>query len=197
MSINRSPDPQQLASFPARGVVRLEGQPPVDARVLKPGGWFRAVTPNKWGYHAIGARLIPNSWHVPLLKFFSPHRKVADTFPTGYRMYTITDLKRLFPEDRFLHASFTLKQPPGYHANRMWLARIWILYDWPIPRAASVSADIHPEEEVIARAGAGDGLTMASATLSRARSGAAPVWRQAGSQAESRRDRAARRLSPS
>ncbi len=94
------------------------------ARVLKPGGWFCAGTPNKWGYHGIGARLIPNSWHVRLLKFFSPHRKEVDTFPTVHRMNTIADLKRLFPEDRFLNASFTLKQPPGYHGNRMWLARL-------------------------------------------------------------------------
>ena len=105
------------------------------ARVLKPGGWFCAGTPNKWGYHGIGARLIPNSWHARLLKFFSPHRKEVDTFPTAHRMNTIADLKRLFPEDRFLHASFTLKQPPDYHGERMWLARLWILYDWLMPRA--------------------------------------------------------------
>lgn len=105
------------------------------ARVLKPGGWLCAGTPNKWSYHGIGARLIPNSWHVKLLKFFSPNRKEIDTFPTTYRMNTIGALKRLFPEDRFVHASFALKQPPGYHGNRMWLARIWIIYDWLMPRS--------------------------------------------------------------
>jgi len=112
------------------------------ARVLKPGGWLCACTPNKWGYHGIGARLIPNSLHVRLLKFFSPARRETDTFPTAYRMNTIGQLKRLFPEDRFVHGSFALKQPPGYHGDRMWLARIWILYDWLMPRS------LHPSLQV-------------------------------------------------
>jgi len=30
-------------------------------RVLKPGGWFAARTPNKWGMIGLGARAIPNS----------------------------------------------------------------------------------------------------------------------------------------
>lgn len=111
-------------------------------RVLRPGGWFCAGTPNKWGYHGIGARLIPNSWHVRLLKFLSPARLAIDTFPTFYRMNTIADLKRLFPEERFLHASFTLKQPPGYHGERMWLARLWMLYDLLMPPALYPSLQV-------------------------------------------------------
>ena len=32
-------------------------------RVLKPGGWLCAVTPNKWGYFSVGARVIPERLH--------------------------------------------------------------------------------------------------------------------------------------
>jgi SAM-dependent methyltransferase len=35
-------------------------------RVLRPGGWFCAWTPNKWGYVGIGARCVPNSLHRDL-----------------------------------------------------------------------------------------------------------------------------------
>ena len=32
--------------------------------------------------------------------------------------------------------------PPGYHGNRMWLARLWTRYDWRMPRA------LHPGLQV-------------------------------------------------
>ena len=168
------------------------------ARVMKPGAWFCAVTPNKWGYHGIGARLIPNSWHARLLKFFTPHRGEGDSFPTVHRMNTIADLKRLFPEDRFLHASFTLKQPPRYHGNRMWLARLWILYDWLMPRALhpGLRVFVQKQERSGRRAREADSQWRAQ-PLSRAPPGAAPAGRTAAAQAGSLRDRAARRPSPS
>ena len=36
------------------------------------GGLIAAVTPNKWGYIAVGARLVPNKIHVRAWKLFSP-----------------------------------------------------------------------------------------------------------------------------
>jgi ubiquinone/menaquinone biosynthesis C-methylase UbiE len=33
------------------------------ARVLRPGGWLCARTPNKWGYIGVGARVVPNKAH--------------------------------------------------------------------------------------------------------------------------------------
>ena len=104
-------------------------------RVLKPGGWVCAFTPNKWGYVGIGARLVPNVLHSRLLKFFIPEKQEQDTFPTTYRMNSMRDLKRLFPVERYRHASYTLTGPPGYHGNRMILARFWMLYNWLMPPA--------------------------------------------------------------
>ncbi len=46
-------------------------------RTLRPGGWFCAWTPNKWGYVGIGARCIPNSLHAVLLPENTPHKPSA------------------------------------------------------------------------------------------------------------------------
>lgn len=102
-------------------------------RILKPGGWFCAWTPNKWGYVGMGARLIPNALHKKLLRFFAPKRDEVDTFPTTYRMNTIKDLKRLFPETRFEHFSYVHNGPPSYYSNKLWLARFWQFYGWATP----------------------------------------------------------------
>jgi SAM-dependent methyltransferase len=34
------------------------------SRILRPGGWFVARTPNKWGMIGIGARVVPNRLHT-------------------------------------------------------------------------------------------------------------------------------------
>ncbi len=69
-------------------------------RVLKPGGWFAARTPNKWGMIGVGARAVPNSLHVKVLERLQPGRKAEDVFPTCYAMNTRKDLRRLFaPHD--------------------------------------------------------------------------------------------------
>lgn len=65
-------------------------------RVLKPGGWLAARTPNKWGTTGIGARIVPNRLHVRMLKRLQPDRKPEDVFPVRYQMNTRKHLRRLF-----------------------------------------------------------------------------------------------------
>ena len=65
-------------------------------RVLKPGGWFAARTPNKWGMIGVGARVVPNTLHVAVLSRLQPGRKAEDVFPVRYQMNTRKDLRRLF-----------------------------------------------------------------------------------------------------
>ncbi|MFI5429206.1 methyltransferase domain-containing protein [Aeromicrobium sp. UC242_57] len=67
-------------------------------RVLRPGGWLAARTPNKWGMIGIGARAVPNRLHVRMLRRLQPDRKAEDVFPTRYTMNTRRDLGRLFSE---------------------------------------------------------------------------------------------------
>jgi SAM-dependent methyltransferase len=87
-------------------------------RVLRPGGWICATTPNKWGYIAVGARVVPNRLHVGALGKLQPGKKDVDTFPTRYRMNTRRDLRRLFPEPRFsVHAYTSDVEPHLYGAG--------------------------------------------------------------------------------
>jgi len=65
-------------------------------RLLKPGGWLAARTPNKWGMIGVGARAVPNSLHVRVLDRLQPGRKAEDVFPVRYSMNTRKDLRRLF-----------------------------------------------------------------------------------------------------
>lgn len=83
-------------------------------RVLKPGGWFCARTPNRWGMTGIATNIIPNSWHVRLLKTLQPGREAVDVFPTVYGLNTRGKLRRHFPPSLWEHASFIGNAEPPY-----------------------------------------------------------------------------------
>lgn len=86
-------------------------------RVLKPGGWICARTPNRWGYIAVGARLVPNEMHVAALRHLQPQKGERDTFPTRYRMNTRRSLERLFPAPRFALHAYTSDAEPHLYAG--------------------------------------------------------------------------------
>jgi SAM-dependent methyltransferase len=104
-------------------------------RVLRPGGWLCAWTPNRWGAIAVAARLVPEALHARALGTLQPERRTRDTFPTHYRMNTLATLERLFPAPAFRHASYSFSGQPTYHANRLWLARLSQLYEALMPAA--------------------------------------------------------------
>lgn len=87
-------------------------------RVLKPGGLLAAVTPNKYGYIAIGARLMPNRLHVRMLTAIQPWRKGEDVFPTRYRMNTTASLKRAFGEGAEVLVTYWSPEPAYHFGNR-------------------------------------------------------------------------------
>ena len=101
-------------------------------RVLRPGGWLCARTPNKWGYIAMGARVVPNRLHNAMLRYLQPAKQERDTFPTRYRMNTAADLRKLFPEDRFEHFSYTADGEPAYAGSS---PMAWRLTDGVLHRA--------------------------------------------------------------
>jgi SAM-dependent methyltransferase len=95
-------------------------------RILRPGGWFCAWTPNKWGYVSVGARLVPNKLHARVLRYVLPtsKRRESDVFPTYYRINTLRELKRCFPGPRFEHFSYRLSGAPSYNANSLIIASV-------------------------------------------------------------------------
>jgi SAM-dependent methyltransferase len=88
-------------------------------RVLKPGGWICARTPNRWGYIAIGARAVPNERHIEVLRRLQPTKRPEDTFPTEYRLNTRSAIRKYFPADRFeLAAMYTWDAEPDLYAGK-------------------------------------------------------------------------------
>ena len=110
-------------------------------RVLKPGGWFCARTPNRFGYVALAASLVPNSLHNTVLKRVWPERQVEDVFPTVYALNTLGAVARHFDAGRWENFSYTLNSTPKYHANRRLLFNLVGAYQSLAP--AFLRTDLH------------------------------------------------------
>lgn len=81
-------------------------------RVLRPGGWFCAVTPHKFNYRSLAAAALPMNLHISTLRYLQPKRAPEDAFPTFYRMNTISVIEKFFP--KYLNRSFIYPSEPGY-----------------------------------------------------------------------------------
>ncbi len=111
-------------------------------RVVKPGGVIAAMTPNKWGYIGIAARMVPNRYHVGVLSRSQPHRKPEDVFPTKYNLNTPRALRRAFGEgaDVFI----TKRAPePAYHFGRPWVFRSFKAIDKHTPDSLLPILDVY------------------------------------------------------
>jgi SAM-dependent methyltransferase len=86
-------------------------------RILKPGGWICARTPNRWGYIALGARLIPNRWHAHALRRLQPHREERDIFPTRYRLNSLRAVREFFPTPGWEVYGYTVAGEPSYFGS--------------------------------------------------------------------------------
>jgi SAM-dependent methyltransferase len=86
-------------------------------RVLRPGGWICARTPNKWGYIGVAARAVPNSLHTRVLAVLQPHRRAEDVFPTAYRLNTLGSIRRHFSPPMFVDASYAWDPEAAYFAS--------------------------------------------------------------------------------
>lgn len=97
-------------------------------RVLRPGGWICARTPNRSGYIAWGGRLVPNSLHTRILCRLQPGRQSVDVFPTRYRLNTRAALRRHFPTERYRHCTYGFNSEPAYAGGStlMWV----LLWTW-------------------------------------------------------------------
>ncbi|SRR5579871_1024829 len=85
-------------------------------RVLKKGGYLCIRTPNKWGYVAIGARLIPNKHHSFVTSFVQRKRQRKDVFPTVYSCNSVHELKKVMKKYGFESVVYEYDAEPSYFA---------------------------------------------------------------------------------
>jgi hypothetical protein len=81
--------------------------------VLKNGGYLRIRMPNRWGYAALAASLIPNKFHSKVTSVVQDGRKEEDVFPTLYQCNSISKLRGAMQKIGFVCAV------QGYEAERL------------------------------------------------------------------------------
>jgi SAM-dependent methyltransferase len=94
-------------------------------RVLKPGGWFCARTPNSLSIVALASRAVPNRLHARFLQSVQRKgRKAEDVFPTLYRLNSLRSVRRFFPASRWKNCSYTYSAEPAYHFGKRAIIRL-------------------------------------------------------------------------
>jgi SAM-dependent methyltransferase len=93
-------------------------------RILKPGGWLCASTPNKNGYIALGARLVPNKLHKRVLRRMQPQRPSIDVFPTAYKLNTRAAIKSYFSAKDWDVIMFPWSNEPCYMEDNALAVRL-------------------------------------------------------------------------
>lgn len=92
-------------------------------RILKPGGWICAMTPNRWGYVALASRLLPNRLHSSALSKVQPGRAAKDVFPTVYKLNRPSAVRRYFGHAADVYC-YSTSAVPSYHFGSMFLMRL-------------------------------------------------------------------------
>lgn len=86
-------------------------------RILKPGGVFLALTPNKYSYFALAAMLIPNRAHIRVLREVQPSRKAIDIFPTVYRLNSARSLAKHFRASAEVAVVYLASEPAYFFGS--------------------------------------------------------------------------------
>jgi SAM-dependent methyltransferase len=107
-------------------------------RVLKPGGWLFVRTPNKWGYVAIVASMVPNRLHSAVLRIIQPTRKETDVFPTHYRLNTPSAVAKAF--DQCEVSALSAHWEPQYFFGRKWLYHINRIFHALVPNRLGMTS---------------------------------------------------------
>jgi SAM-dependent methyltransferase len=110
-------------------------------RVLKPGGWFCARTPNRWGFNGLATNTLPNNSHSRILKYLQPTRNSRDVFPTTYKLNSMSRLARYFGSDCWDNYSYFYNPEPAYVQGSRLLMRAVMLFNRLTP--SRFANDLH------------------------------------------------------
>jgi SAM-dependent methyltransferase len=104
-------------------------------RVLKPGGWICARTPNRYGYIAIGNQLIPEALHARVIRSAQQQREGKDVFPAVYRLNTASAFKRHFPASSYDVYVIPWDAEPAYYFGSKLLYSLFLAIQHFTPAA--------------------------------------------------------------
>lgn len=85
-------------------------------RVIKPGGYLCMTTTNILGYVCIISRILPERYHLSVLRKAQPNRKDLEVFHAYYRCNTIRKVRRMLDKYGFDHVVYGYEPDPGYFA---------------------------------------------------------------------------------
>lgn len=103
-------------------------------RVLRPGGVFVIVTPNRWDYISLLSSAVPNRWH-PRLVHLVTGRREEKTFPTFYRANTVAALRRIAERSGLQVQELQLcRQHPHYLRRSLVLYSVGVMFEQLVQR---------------------------------------------------------------
>ena len=82
-------------------------------RILRPGGWICARTPNKYCLISLLTRMIRNSHHKRLLRWVQPERQSIDVFPTVFKLNSKRAIANFFMPDVFDNFTYRYEAEPS------------------------------------------------------------------------------------
>lgn len=110
------------------------------SRVLKEGGYLCIRTPNKWAYHSLLSRIIPERFHSNILVRVQNSRKTEDIFPAYYKCNTTRSLRQHLESNHFDYCVYTHEPEPSYlsFAKLAYLLGVWYQKIVPSCLASSI-----------------------------------------------------------
>lgn len=107
-------------------------------RVLRPGGWVCARTPNLLHPVGLAAYLAPHRWQRRAASRLQA-REQRDVFPTTYRLNTRGALRRWFPAPAWRLIVYGWTAEPAYFGQSRLLFTLMRLLDRALPEACSAN----------------------------------------------------------
>ena len=102
-------------------------------RILKPGGWICARTPNQYCLISLLAQWVHSAGHSRILRWAQPERHEVDIFPTVYKLNSKRAIATWFPPDTFDNFTYRYEAEPSYFFNNRAVFALMLLINWLTP----------------------------------------------------------------